>query len=111
VKQAFVAPLMNGLPFAFGKPITIGATSRCRSRPCGGSGWKGDNDFGKGMGNAEHGLLRLNEGVGEHVRTRSHRVRRSPVTLRTSSDPHRTKKGFFLLPDRLREEVRSSRLT
>jgi hypothetical protein len=48
-----------------------------------------------GKGNAGRGLLRLNEGVGEHVRTKIPPARRSPVKLRILCDPHRTKKTCF----------------
>ncbi len=36
-----------------------------------------------------------NEGVGEHVRTRFHVEPEGPVKLRSSEDPHRTKKTSF----------------
>jgi hypothetical protein len=73
-----------------------------------------DKDLGKG--DAGSRMLRLNEGVGEHVRTRSHRPELRPVKLRTSNDPHRTKKACFFCQTGFwkRErffEVRSSRLT
>ena len=75
IKLGFITPLMNGLPFAFGKPITIGATAHgCAARRP--TRVRSDNDV-REMGNAGHSLLRLNEGVGEHVRTKSHRLRRS----------------------------------
>jgi hypothetical protein len=41
------------------------------------------------------------EGVGEHVRIKSH-LAKAPVKLRTERHPHRTKKNLLLLPDRLR---------
>jgi hypothetical protein len=59
--------------------------------------------------------LYLNEGVGEHVRTRFQTgckdakaweaSKPEPTEIPDPWDPHRTKKSAFLLPDRLSEEI------
>jgi hypothetical protein len=93
VKWAFVARVTDGSPFAFSQ-----SDNHRRNRTAAGDGVAsvalGYNN-GWGKENAGTDLSGWNEGVGEHVRTKIPPDRRSPVKLRTSSDPHRTKKTCF----------------
>ena len=86
---------MNGLPCGSCQRITIDAGERPLRAD------RSDNDVGIEM----PGVTRSgwNEGVGEHVRTRSHRANWVPGEIADLKQSAPYEENLFLPPDRLRE--------
>src|SRR6185437_17158468 len=104
ISEGFAGPLGNGLPCGFRKRITMGGMGMPAARTQGRAGQamiSADNGVGKSKRRAL-AAAGGSEGVGEHVRTRSHRPksRRRNCGLQTVRTERR--KSVFLLPDRLR---------
>jgi hypothetical protein len=102
------------VPFRETLTIAANGAQKCArrrhySRACFSAEGKGKKRLPEGAG------LYLNEGVGEHVRTRFQTgckdakaweaSKPEPTEIADPRDPHRTKKSAFLLPDRLSEEI------
>jgi hypothetical protein len=109
----------NRFTLALRQPITIIATAQASSRQAlpahrqAGAAAEEQKIFEKRERRA-YSHRAWNEGVGEHVRTRFHNRPSGnqavgPVKLRTTCDPHRTKKtSFFCRIDLWREQAPSN---